>query len=53
MSWQSSPGAVFFIMMTCLSIFSAKFDSFGIASSETAMALNYHQASHYLTVPID
>jgi hypothetical protein len=37
----------------CLLSFSAKFDSFGIASSETAMALNLHQTSHYLTVPID
>jgi hypothetical protein len=53
MSWQSRPVAVFLIMMPCLSSFSAKFDNLGIISSKTAMALNFHQASHYLTVPID
>jgi hypothetical protein len=53
MSWQSRTVAASFIMMPCLLSFSAKFDSFSITSSETAMALNLHQASHHLSVPID
>ncbi|KAK1693556.1 hypothetical protein QYE76_010253 [Lolium multiflorum] len=51
MSWQSRTVAEFFIMITCLLNFSARFDSFGTTSSETAVALNFYHALFYLTAP--